>query len=131
MGGSRMSSPLRVLVLWFPDWPMRAVLGSAPPHPPTALVQANTIVACTASAREHGVRTGQRRRVAQGHLSSLRVLSHDPDRDERAFLPVLHLIEKHAPGVTLLRPGLAILRAGASPAITEERRRPRKHSPPS
>ena len=35
-----MSSPLRVLVLWFPDWPMRAVLGSAPPHPPTALVQA-------------------------------------------------------------------------------------------
>lgn len=106
-----MKTPLRVLVLWFPDWPMRAVLGSAPPHPPTALVKANTIVACTASAREHGIRTGQRRRVAQGRLSSLRVLPHDPDRDERAFLPVLQLIEKHAPGVTLLRPGLAVLRA--------------------
>lgn len=111
MGGSRMNAPLRVLVLWFPDWPMRAALGGASPHPPTALVQANTIVACTASAREHGVRTGQRRRVAQGHLSSLQVLPHDPARDERAFLPVLQLIEKHAPGVTLLRPGLAILRA--------------------
>ena len=53
-----MNVPLRVLVVWFPDWPMRAVLGGAPPHPPTALVQANTSVACTASAREHGVRTG-------------------------------------------------------------------------
>ncbi|MFS0894097.1 DNA polymerase Y family protein [Microbacterium sp. 179-I 3D3 NHS] len=106
-----MNAPLRVLVLWFPDWPLRAALGGPPPHPPTALVQANTVVACTASAREHGVRTGQRRREAQGHLSSLRVLPHDPARDERAFLPVLQLIEKHAPGTTLLRPGLAILRA--------------------
>lgn len=106
-----MNAPLRVLVLWFPDWPLRAALGGGPPHPPTALVQANTIVACTASAREHGVRVGQRRRVAQGHLSSLRVLPHDPDRDERSFTPVLQLIEKHAPGVTLLRPGLAVLRA--------------------
>ena len=106
-----MNAPLRVLVLWFPDWPLRAALGGPPPHPPTALVQANAVVACTASAREHGVRSGQRRRVAQGHLSSLQILPHDASRDERAFLPVLQLIEKHAPGVTQLRPGLAVLRA--------------------
>ncbi len=36
---------------------------------------------------------------------------------------MLHLIEKHAPGVTLLRPGLAIVAPGASPAITAGRRR--------
>ncbi|MGW9270120.1 Y-family DNA polymerase [Microbacterium sp. NPDC055599] len=106
-----MNAPLRVLVLWFPDWPLRAALGGGQPHPPTALVQANTVVACTASARAHGVRIGQRRRVAQGLLSSLRVLPHDPGKDERAFAPVLQVIERHAPGVTLLRPGLAILRA--------------------
>ncbi|HWS50313.1 MAG TPA: DNA polymerase Y family protein [Microbacterium sp.] len=106
-----MSAPLRVLVMWFPDWPLRAALGGAPPHPPTALMHANTVVACTASARAHGVRIGQRRRVAQGHLSSLQVLPHDPARDERAFLPVLRLIERHAPGAGLLRPGLAALRA--------------------
>lgn len=106
-----MNEPLRVLVLWFPDWPLRAALGGPPPHPPTALMQANTVTACTASAREHGVRAGQRRREAQGRLSSLQVLPHDPARDERAFLPVLQLIESHAPGVTLLRPGLAVLRA--------------------
>ncbi len=106
-----MTPPVRVIVLWFPDWPLRAALGVAPPHPPTALVQANTVVACTASAREHGVRAGQRRRAAQGQLSSLAVLPHDPIRDERAFLPVLQLIEKHAPGASLLRPGLAAIRA--------------------
>ncbi|KQR43196.1 hypothetical protein ASF87_15365 [Microbacterium sp. Leaf161] len=105
------AAPLRVLVLWLPDWPLRAALGGPPPHPPTALVHANTVVACTASAREHGVRAGQRRRVAQGHISSLRVLPHDTARDERAFLPVLQLIEKHAPGAALLRPGLAAVRA--------------------
>ncbi|AXL12556.1 DNA polymerase Y family protein [Microbacterium foliorum] len=106
-----MTAPLRAMVLWFPDWPLRAALGGPPPHPPTALVHANTVIACTASAREHGVRAGQRRRVAQGHISSLRVLPHDVARDERAFLPVLQLIEKHAPGVALLRPGLAAVRA--------------------
>ncbi|ALX67185.1 DNA polymerase Y family protein [Microbacterium sp. XT11] len=106
-----MTPPLRVLVLWFPDWPLRAALGAPPPHPPTALVHANAVVACTASAREHGVRTGQRRRVAQGQLPSLQILPHDPSRDERAFLPVLRLIEKHAPGTSLLRPGLAVMRA--------------------
>ncbi|MFK4760153.1 DNA polymerase Y family protein [Microbacterium sp. ZW T5_45] len=106
-----MTAPLRVLVLWFPDWPVRAALGGAGPHPPTALMQANTVVACTASAREHGVRAEQRRRVAQGLLSTLQVLPHDPAKDERAFLPVLQLIERHAPGATLLRPGLAVLRA--------------------
>ncbi|MFD5215246.1 DNA polymerase Y family protein [Microbacterium sp. NPDC058345] len=101
----------RTHVLWFPDWPLRATLGTAPPHPPTALVHANTVVACTASARAHGVRVGQRRRLAQGRLPSLRMLPHDPARDERAFLPVLRLIEEHAPGVHLLRPGLAALRS--------------------
>jgi len=105
-----MTAPLRVFALWFPDWPLRAALGP-PPHPPTALVQANTIAACTASAREHGVRVGQRRREAQGRLAALRVLPHDPARDDRAFLPVLRLIEQHAPGTTLLRPGLAVVRA--------------------
>ncbi|WP_217184359.1 DNA polymerase Y family protein [Streptomyces sp. AC495_CC817] len=106
-----MTAPLRVLVLWFPDWPLRAALDGPPPHPPAALVHANTVVACTASAREHGVRIGQRRRVAQGLLSSLQMLPHDPEKDERAFLPVLQLIERQAPGATLLRPGLAVIRA--------------------
>lgn len=106
-----MPAPTRMHVLWFPDWPLRAALGAAPPHPPTALVHGNTVVACTATARAHGVRAGQRKRLAQGRAPGLRILPHDPSRDERAFLPVLRLVEAHAPGVHLLRPGLAALRS--------------------
>ncbi|MFD5225869.1 DNA polymerase Y family protein [Microbacterium sp. NPDC058342] len=104
-------SAMRMHVLWFPDWPLRAALGTAPPHPPTALVQGGVVTACTQSARTHGVRVGQRRRLAQSAMPSLRMLPHDTTQDERAFLPVLRLIEAHAPGVHLLRPGLAALRS--------------------
>lgn len=106
-----MNAPLRVLVLWFPDWPLRAVLGTPAPHPPTALLRAGVVTACTASAREHGVRAGQRRRAAQGAFPALALLPHDPVHDERAFHPVLKTLERLSPGVSLLRPGLAALRA--------------------
>lgn len=106
-----MTESLRVHALWFPDWPLRAALGTPPPHPATALTQGNVIVACTASARAHGVRVGQRRRLAQGALPSLRLLPLDAERVERSFLPVLNFIETHSPGVHLIRPGLAVLRS--------------------
>lgn len=102
--------PIRVIVLWFPDWPIRAALGEEA-QAPAAVLHANRVLACSAAAREHGVRIGQRRREAQGLLPSLRIVPADPARDERAFLPVLRLIEAHAPGAQLLRPGLALLRA--------------------
>lgn len=104
-------SALRVHALWFPDWPLRAALGTPPPHPPTALTRGNIVVACTASARAHGVRVGQRRRMAQGLLPSLQLLPSDAEQEERSFLPVLRLIDSHSPGVHLIRPGLAVLRS--------------------
>ncbi|GAA4487288.1 DNA polymerase Y family protein [Microbacterium panaciterrae] len=103
-------SPVRVIVLWFPDWPLRAALG-AEADEPAAILHANRVLVCSTAARAHGIRIGQRRREAQGLLPSLRILPADPARDERAFLPVLRLIEAHAPGAQLLRPGLALLRA--------------------
>ncbi|MDQ4212921.1 DNA polymerase Y family protein [Microbacterium capsulatum] len=102
--------PVRVIVLWFPDWPLRAALGDEAAEP-AAILHANRVVACSAAARAQGVRIGQRRREAQGLLPALRILPADPARDERAFLPVLRHIEAHAPGAQLLRPGLALLRA--------------------
>lgn len=100
----------RMHVLHFADWPMRAALGP-PPHEPAALVRQHTVVACTASARAQGVRVGQRHRLAQSRAPALRILPHDPAQDERSFIPVVRLIEQHAPGVHLLRPGLAALRS--------------------
>ncbi|WP_327036822.1 DNA polymerase Y family protein [Microbacterium sp. CH12i] len=118
--------PPRHLVLWLPDWPVRAALGSpvtgrpvtdkpVTDEPvagePVAIVQANIIVACSAAARAQGVRRGQRRRLAQSRSPALRLIPADPRRDERAFLPVLRLLEDLVPGVQPLRPGLAALRA--------------------
>ncbi|MBZ5735869.1 DNA polymerase Y family protein [Nocardioides sp. TRM66260-LWL] len=118
---------MRVFVVWCPDWPVVAALweaagepsvdgaeaGSAdsPSRRPAAVFAANRVVACTATARELGVRRGMRRRDAQGRCPELRVLADAPDRDARAFEPVLAVLEELRPGVALLRPGLAALRS--------------------
>ncbi len=104
-------NPERHLVLWLPDWPVRAALGAPPPWGPVAIVHANTVLACSAEARAQGVRRGQRRRLAQMRSPSLRMLPAEPLRDESAFLPVLRMLEERSPGVQPLRPGLAALRA--------------------
>lgn len=105
-----MTAAYRHLVLWLPDWPVRAALGAAPGEEPVAVVQANTIIACSESARALGVRRGERRRLAQTKAPSLRMLPADPLRDERLFIPVLRVLEELVPGVQPLRPGLAALR---------------------
>ena len=106
-------APVRVVVVWCPDWPV--VAGAAaegwPARTPAAVVSANRIVACSATARAQGVRRGQRRREAQGRCPELAVLADDPDRDARAFEPVVAAVEALAPGVEVVRPGLIALPA--------------------
>ncbi|MDY0910871.1 DNA polymerase Y family protein [Microbacterium sp. CFBP9034] len=113
-------SPVRSLVLWFPDWPVTALTrdggglaGGAPldPGQPVAVMERNLVTACSASARAEGVRRGQRRRDAQARCPGLTVVAADPARDHRAFAPVVSRIEERAPGVQLVRPGLCALRA--------------------
>lgn len=106
-----MNSPPRHLVLWLPDWPVRAALGTPPGDEPVAVVQANTVIACSATARAQGVRRGQRRRLAQTRSPGLRILPADALQEQRMFLPVLRLLEELVPGVQPLRPGLIALRA--------------------
>lgn len=118
-------APTRVIVLWLPDWPVTALLrsearaaaragseaGAADADTPIAIMHANRVVACSASARREGVRRGQRRRDAQGACPRLRLVPADPARDERAFGPILTRIEQLTPGVQPLRPGLCAVRA--------------------
>ena len=112
-------APVRSLVLWFPDWPVTAiareagagVAGDAGGRHPLAVVERNLVVACSASARADGVRRGQRRRDAQARCPGLTIVAADAARDQRAFAPVVALIEERAPGVQLVRPGLCALRA--------------------
>jgi protein ImuB len=101
----------RVLVLWVPDWPVLAAFGIQAREDTVAVTHGNDIVACSAAARAQGVRRGQRRRLAQSLCADLKFVPIDPQRDERAFLPLLRALDAEVPGVMPLRPGLVAFRA--------------------
>ncbi|MBL3698259.1 DNA polymerase Y family protein [Leucobacter luti] len=111
-----MSSGERALVFWVPDWPVHAYVhdqddDTDPLPPPIALVANRRVVACSAAAREAGVRVGLREREAQMRCPDLAVRPHDPEIDERRFAPVLAAIERLIPGIESRRPGLCAMRA--------------------
>lgn len=122
--------PVRTLALWFPEWSVTAFERTEPhpipPDEPIAIVHAHTVVARSAAARAAGVRAGSRQRDAQGACPALRIVAHDPERDERAFLPLVKRIEALIPGAQPVRPGLCLLRArgparyyGSEPAAAD------------
>jgi len=106
-------APERVVAVWCPDWPVIAAVAveGLAAAAPVAVVAANRVLVCSATARAHGIRRGQRRREAQGRCPELAVLGDDPDRDARAFEPVVAAVEALAPGVEVVRPGLVAVPA--------------------
>ncbi len=115
MTTATIPAPQRTIALWFPDWPVTARALTTPTgwvvDAPIAITHGNIIVACSIAARAAGVRRGQRRRDAQAACSDLQLMPHDPDRDARAFSPVVSRIEAQAPDVHIVRPGLCVLRS--------------------
>ncbi|OLM10432.1 DNA polymerase-like protein [Pseudonocardia sp. Ae505_Ps2] len=111
--GGRAEPDPRVLAVWSPDWPVTAAARAAhvPADRPAAVLHANRVLACSATARRHGVRRGLRRREAQARCPELVVLAPDPGRDARLFEPVVAAVEALAPGVEVVRPGLLVLSA--------------------
>lgn len=107
---------MRVMVVWCPDWSVVAALEEADRslRSPAAVMHANLVEVCNGPARDEGVRRGQRRRDAQARCPDLLLLAANPDRDARAFEPVLSIIEDLRPGVAALRPGLLAVRAPGS-----------------
>lgn len=117
-------SPVRSLVLWFPDWPVTALQrqrgaeagdaaamdAAAGEAAALAITRAGAVVACSPAARAAGVRRGQRRRDAQARCPQLEVVPADDARDARMFSPAVAAIEQLAPGVQIIRPGLCALR---------------------
>jgi protein ImuB len=94
----------RVAVVWWPDWPV--VAAGAQPGRPAAVVHANRVVAATPVARADGVVPGARRRESQARCPGLEVVVHDPDRDARAWEPVLQALGGVTPLVEASRPGV-------------------------
>lgn len=100
---------MRTLVVWCPDWPV--VAAEASERRPCAVVTRSAVVACNSRARASGIRRGMRRRDAQARCPELLLVDDNPDRDVRAFEPVLAAVEALRPGVAPLRPGLLAIRA--------------------
>lgn len=96
---------MRTMVVWVPDWPVRAARVAS--EVPAAVFHANRVVAANAAARDRGVLRRQRRREAQARCPALVVLDHDPDREARAFEPVLSVLEDFTPRLEVTRAGLA------------------------
>jgi protein ImuB len=103
----------RVLAVWCPDWPVVAagLERGIPAHRPVAVLRANRVLACSATARAQGVRRGLRGREAQARCPELVVLPVDRERDTRVFERVVRAVEDRAPGVEVVRPGLLVMPA--------------------
>ncbi|MEJ5927915.1 DNA polymerase Y family protein [Corynebacterium sp. H128] len=95
------------MAVWFPDWP---------PHAAgvMAVTQDHRVRACTASARGKGVKRGMRVREAQALFPQLTIAEWDEDRDAREFEVVVYGLGEVAASVEVLRPGLALIDAGAA-----------------
>ena len=93
----------RMVTVWCPDWPVTAAEVAA--DVPAAVLHANRVVARSPAAAAEGVHVGQRRRTAQQRCPDLVLLDHDPDRDARAFEPVVHAIGRFAPRLEVVEPG--------------------------
>lgn len=94
----------RLLTVWYPDWPVVAA-GAA--GEAAIVVHANRVVARSPAAARAGVQSGQRRRAAQQACPDAALIDHDPDRDARAFEPVLAALGAFAPRIEQVRPGWA------------------------
>jgi protein ImuB len=101
-----MSSAVRTLVVWCPDWP---VVAAGLCDRPAAVLEAGRVVACSAPARVEGVARGLRRRQAEARCPGLVVVDHDPAGDARAFEPVVAAVEAFTTGVEIVRPGVCAL----------------------
>jgi protein ImuB len=109
---SSSQQAVRTLVVWCPDWPVvaahrgDAVPFGVGPDDPVAVLRANRVVACSASARAGGVARGMRRREAQSRVPSIELIADDPSRDARWFEPVVAALEHFTPLIEIVRPGL-------------------------
>lgn len=99
-------APPRVLVMWYPDWPVISAFPDADADAALVVIDKGSVLACSAAARAGGVRRGMRRREAQSRVPTLSWAEHNPDDDARSFEELLRAIEHISPGVEPIRPGM-------------------------
>ena len=98
-----------MVTVWCPDWPV--VAAGVADGALAVVLHANRVVARSPAAAAEGVTVGQRRRQAQQCCPDVTLLDHDPDRDARAFEPVVRAIGRFAPRLDVVEPGWLCLGA--------------------
>lgn len=98
----RTTSEGRVLTAWLPHW---AVTAAGTLDRPAIVLHANCVVDASPPAMACGVAVGQRRRHAQRACPDATVLAHDPDRDHRAFEPVVAAVSELTPRLEVVDAG--------------------------
>jgi len=99
----------RLVTVWCPNWP--TVAAGVSHHRPAAVFRSNRVIACTPAASAAGVQHGARRRAAQGACPELLIVDHDPDREARAFEPIVRSVVEMAPRLEVVEPGWLCLSA--------------------
>ncbi len=84
------------------------VASGVPPDRPVAVVAAHRIVATSPAARARGVVRGLRRRAAQARCPDLVVVERDPEREARAFEPVVAALDTVTARIEIRRPGVCL-----------------------
>ncbi|GAC69867.1 DNA polymerase Y family protein [Gordonia soli] len=86
-----------------------AAVADLSPQQPIAVLAANRVIACSASARAAGIRRGMRKRQAQAACPEMVVVTEDSHRDGRCFEPVVGAVAELIPVTEVLRPGLVVV----------------------
>ncbi|MGH9045624.1 MAG: DNA polymerase Y family protein [Acidimicrobiales bacterium] len=102
-----MRGVTRTLVAWFPDWPVTAAGFSSADL--VVVLLNGQVIACSQGARERGVSTGMRRRVAESCCADLIVMKRNEPQEARMFYPVVEAVAKIAPELEVTRPGVLSL----------------------
>ncbi|MGP6173874.1 Y-family DNA polymerase [Corynebacterium sp. A21] len=105
---------MRVLALWFPDWPIQAARLAGIAHSPMAIVGDHRIRVCDGRARRAGIKRGMRVRQARALCPELQISAGSPEREGRLFEPIAAGLDEVASSVEVLRPGLVLIDARAA-----------------
>ena len=97
----------RVLVMWYPDWPVIAAAQTCDiTDELIAVFDKGAVLACSPAARRYGIKRGMRSRDAQSRCPTLQTTPYNPADDARAFEPILRAVEEISAGVEAIRPGM-------------------------
>ncbi len=104
---------MRVLALWYPDWPAQVVsrVTDSGPDVPVIVHHEQRVWVVNQAGRRRGVARGMRLRAAQMICPEAVTAARDDTADGEAFAVIVESLSQVAATVEVLRPGLVLVAA--------------------